>query len=145
MDIAAATPITIARALHAALEAGRHGDDLRPLFTDDATTLEQPNLIRPAGATASLDQMLAASSAGAGLLSEQRYELVGAHEVDDVAVLRVRWTGVVAREIGPFHGGQELVAHIAQFVRTREGRIASIETYDCYEPFGSGLPWPAAG
>ena len=28
-----------------------------------------------------------------------------------------------------------LTAHIAQFIETREGRVASIETFDCYERF----------
>jgi ketosteroid isomerase-like protein len=135
MDSAATTPITIARALHAALEAGRHGEDLRPLFTEDAMTLEHPNLVKPDGATSTLPQMLAASTAGTGLLSKQRYRLVDAQEVGDLAVLRVRWTGVIAQDVGPFHAGQELVAHIAQFVHVRDARIASIETYDCYEPF----------
>ena len=128
------TPIAITRRLHAALEAGRHGEDLRSLFTDDATTLEHPNLIKPAGATSDLAQMLSASTAGAGLLSSQRYEVRDALESGDLAVLRLRWTGVIGRDIGPFREGQRLTAHIAQFVHTRDGRIASIETYDCYEP-----------
>jgi hypothetical protein len=34
--------------------------------------------------------------------------------------------------------GQQLRAHIAQFVSTRDGRISKIETYDCYEPFSDG-------
>ena len=128
------TPIAIARRLHAALEAGWHGEDLRPLFADDATTLEHPNLIKPAGATSDVAQTLAASTAGAGLLSSQRYEVRDALESSDLAVLRLRWSGVIGRDIGPFREGQRLTAHIAQFVRTRDGRVASIETYYCYEP-----------
>lgn len=130
------SPISVARALHAALEGGRHGDELRALFMDDVTTLEHPNLIRPRGTPSDLAAMLAASSAGAGLLSAQRYEVRDALEVGDLAVLRIRWRGVVASDMGPFRAGQEPVAHIARFVRTRGGRIASIETYDCCEPFG---------
>lgn len=37
------SPITIARALHAALEAGKHGEEPRPFFTEDAVTIERPN------------------------------------------------------------------------------------------------------
>src|SRR5262249_43061643 len=59
------SPVTVARALYSAIEAGKHGDDLRPFFTVDATTLEHPNLIRPAGGTAKLEQMATASAAGA--------------------------------------------------------------------------------
>lgn len=36
-----------------------------------------------------------------------------------------------------FRAGQTLTAHIAQFISTRDGRIASIETFDCYEPFSA--------
>lgn len=129
------SPIAIARALHMALEAGEHGEALRSLFTDDAVTLERPNLVKPAGATSQLDQMLRASTAGAGLLSKQRYSVHSALEQGSIAVLRLTWTGEIARDVGPFHAGQRLTAHIAQFVETRDGRIAHIETYDCYEPF----------
>lgn len=131
----ASSPIEAARALHAALEQGLHGEQLRPYFTDDATTLEHPNAIKPAGATSELAEMLAASTAGAGLLREQRYDVREAAEVGDLAILRLRWTGVIAQDAGPFTAGQEFVAHIAQFVTTRDGKVAAIETYDCYEPF----------
>lgn len=129
------SPSTIARALHAALEAGKHGEALRELFTDDAKTLEHPNLIKPRGAQAPLAQMLAASTAGAGLLAQQRYEVRSAIDTGDTAVLRVTWTGTIARDVGAFRAGQVLTAHIAQFITVRDGRIASIETFDCYEPF----------
>ena len=130
------SPSAIAKALHAALEAGRHGDDLRPLLTHDATTIEHPNVLKPRGATSDLEQMLAASTVGAALLAEQRYDVHDAVETGDLAILRLTWTGVIARDVGPFRAGQRLSAHIAQFVRTRDGRVAGIETYDCYEPLG---------
>lgn len=130
-----ASPLTVARALHAALEAGQHGDALRPLFTDDAATTEHPNLIKPAGAVTPLDAMIANSRAGAGLLATQRFELRSAIEVGSTAIVRLRWTGEIARDVGPFRKGQVLTAHVAQFIETRDGKIASIETFDCYEPF----------
>ena len=128
------SPIAIARALHAALESGQHGDALRALFTEDARTLEHPNLIKPSGATIELAQMLPASSAGAGLLAKQTYEVHSALELGSLAVLRLTWTGVIAQGVGPFHAGQVLTAKIAQFIQTRDGRVALIETYDCYHP-----------
>ena len=50
-------------------------------------------------------------------------------------VARLTWTGEVARDAGPFHEGQRLTAHIAQFAEVEGGRIRSIETFDCYEAF----------
>lgn len=131
------SPIAIARQLHAALEAGRHGQALSSLFTEDALTVERPNLIKPSGARTELAGMLQASTIGAGLLAKQSYAVHSALEHGSLAILRLTWTGEIAKDIGPFRQGQVLTAHIAQFIDTRDGRIASIETYDCYEPFSA--------
>ena len=98
-------------------------------------TVEHPNLIKPRGAITELNAMLEASTAGAGLLSMQKYEVHSAIEQGPLAIFRLTWTGEVARDIGPFRKGQLLTAHIAQFIETRDGRVARIETFDCYEPF----------
>ncbi|MCA9519710.1 MAG: nuclear transport factor 2 family protein [Myxococcales bacterium] len=129
------TPTTVARALYAALEAGEHGHQLARFFTEDAITIEHPNRIKPRGGRADLPAMLAASNAGAGLLSEQRYDVRSCHDVGTMAVVRATWTGVIARDLGQFREGQRLVAHLAQFIDICDGRIARIETFDCYEPF----------
>lgn len=131
------SPIDVVRALHAALEAGKHGDELRPLFTEDAVTLERPNLLKPFGARTELEGMMKASTAGAALLARQSYDVQSAIAHGSLVVVRLTWTGEIARDVGPFHKGQKLTAHIAQFVETRGDRIASIETFDCYEPFDS--------
>ena len=129
------TPLEIARDLHRALEAGKSGAELRALFTDDAKTVERPNLIKPAGGVATLERMLAAAASGAELLAQQSYTVHHELELGNLAILRLTWTGVIRRSVGPFREGQELKAHVAQFIETRDGRIASIETFDCYEPF----------
>lgn len=130
----ALSPCEILRRLHAALEAGKHGDDLRDLFTEDAVTTERPNVLQPKGGTADLARMLEASKRGAGLLEKQSFDLLWAADVGSTAIVRLKWTGVIARAVGPFRQGQVLTAFIAQFVETRGDRIASIETFDCYEP-----------
>lgn len=124
-------PIT---SLHRALEAGQSGDQLRRYFTADAVTVEHPNLIKPTGARIALEQMLQASEAGAGLLSSQKYDVRSMVRAGDTTVVRLTWTGVIARDTGSFKAGDRLVAHIAQFVETRDGLISTIETFDCYEP-----------
>lgn len=128
-------PITVATSLLRALEAGHRGEDLRKYFAPTASTTEHPNRLKPEGARTTLDRMLAASEAGAGLLSSQRYDVRSAVAVGDTAILRLTWSGVIARDADPFRPGDELVAHIAQFVETAGGLITSIETFDCYEPF----------
>lgn len=121
--------------LYAALEAGTNGEQLRDLFTPDATTTEHPNLITPNGSVRDLGQILAGSVAGAGLLARQRYDVHDVRAAGDSTVIRLTWTATIARDAGPFTAGQQLTAHIAQFVRTEGDRICAIETFDCYEPF----------
>ena len=129
------SPTEVVRRLYRALEDGRSGRELEPLLTEDAITITHPNLIAPRGSRAARREMLAASEGGARLLAKQTYNIRSAIEVGDTAIVRLTWTGAVARSVGPFREGQVLTAHIAQFVETREGRIASIETFDCYDPF----------
>ena len=130
----------VIRALYSGLESGAHGEALRGLFTAGASSVEHPNAFNPAGSRRSLDEMLAASTAGAGLLREQSYDVRSCIVAGDLAILRVRWTGIVARDVGPLRTGRSLVADIAQFVQIDGQRIAAIETYDCYEPLDHQRP-----
>lgn len=129
------TALDILSNLHRALEDGIAGEALRAHFTDDAVTEEYPNRIKPEGARLDLATIVADSVRGAGLLRRQRYDVQTSYEVGDTAIVRLTWTGEVAHDIGPFSAGQVLTAHIAQFVETRDGRVAHIATYDCYDPF----------
>ncbi len=99
------------------------------------TVTEYPNLVKPTGGTAGPAEMLAASRAGARLLSAQRYDVHHAAQYGNTAILRLTWTGTVGDDIGAFRAGQQLTAHIAQFITVRHDRISAIATYDCYEPF----------
>src|SRR5919107_3040030 len=98
-------PIETAQALHTAIELGRVGQELEDLFTADATVTEYPNLIKPAGATADLPQLLAASRAGARLLSAQRYDVHHAAAYGNTAIMRLTWSGTVAADAGQFVAG----------------------------------------
>jgi ketosteroid isomerase-like protein len=127
--------IETAQALHNAIELGRVGQDLENLFTDDVCFIEYPNLVKPSGGTLGLRDMLASSRAGARLMASQRYDVHHVAQHGKTAILRLTWTGTVGVDVGRFTAGQQLTAHIAQFVTTRDGRISAIATYDCYEPF----------
>lgn len=129
------TSLSALRALHLALESGLAGEPLRELFTPDATTTEYPNRLNPAGGSFDLARILAGSEAGAALLSQQRFDVHSTLESGSIVVARLTWNATIAHDRGPFTAGQQLTAHIAQFVEVEEGRIKSIATYDCYEPF----------
>jgi ketosteroid isomerase-like protein len=126
------TPEEVVRALYATLE---RGESLAKLFTEDARTIEHPNRLKPKGAVSPRDVMIANSEVGASILATQRYDVHSVLALGDVVAVRLTWSGVLARDAGSLRAGQSLVAHVAQFVQVREDRIASIETYDCYEPF----------
>jgi ketosteroid isomerase-like protein len=127
----------LVRSFYHAIEAGRHGDQLGEFLSSEARTIEHPNAIAPQGRVADRAAMLAGSTAGAKLLSSQRYDVRSLAEIDGTVAVRLTWTGVIANAAGPFTAGQRLTAHIAQFVRISDGKIAEIETYDCYEPFAT--------
>lgn len=129
------SPIEVAQALHTAIELGRVGQELEDLFTDDATVTEYPNLVKPSGGSADRTKVLASSRAGARLLSVQHYDVHHAAQYGNTAIMRLTWSGTVAADVGGFAAGQQLTAHIAQFITVRDGRISAIATYDCYEPF----------
>lgn len=132
--------VAAALALPRALEGGVHGDALRPLYAETVVSIEHPNPISPRGSTSDLDHIVATSTAGAALLSSQRYAIRDVHEIGDLVIFRYTWTGVVAQDQGPFRSGQELTAQVAAFATITNGRISHFETYDCFEPFGEASP-----
>ena len=94
------TPLDALRSLHRSLEAGRSGEELRPHWHPSAKIREYPNTIAPQGALRDLDDTLAASERGAGLLASQTYEEVESFELADRAIMRLTWTGVVGAAAG---------------------------------------------
>ena len=129
------TALGILQKLHRAIESGQTGDALAAYWADDIVTTEYPNLIVPEGGSHDLAEMKAGSERGAGLLSSQTYDVFESHDLGELAIVRLTWTGIVATAVGPFEKGKVLTAHITQFVRAKDDKIVSIATYDCYEPF----------
>jgi ketosteroid isomerase-like protein len=127
--------IETAQALHSAIELGRFGQELEDLFTEDVAFTEYPNRVKPSGGIQGLQDMLTSSRAGARLLAQQRYDVHHASQHGNTAIMRLTWMGTVGADVGPFMVGQQLTAHIAQFITVRDGRISAIASYDCYEPF----------
>lgn len=120
-----------------ALESGVVGEELAAHWTGDVETITHPNALAPSGSRADRAAMIAASRSGAALLSHQRYEIHDLRAVDDLVIARITWTGEVAADAGGLRAGQTLTAQLAQFFDLRAGRIARIETFDCYQPLGA--------
>jgi hypothetical protein len=115
-------------------------DELAELVDPGIRFIERPNLVNPAGSERDLAAIHAGLEAGRRLLAWQSYE-VRDHLVDgDTVVTRMRWTGELAIDAGPWPAGTRMAAWCVAHYRLSEGRIVSIEQHDCYEQ-----PSPATG
>ena len=105
--------------------------DLHAVVDPGARFREMPNPIAPTGAVRDLAQTTEGFLAGKRRLAAQRIDIDEILVVpDDRAVVRSTWRGRV--------GETDVVAHMAGFLRVRDGRIVEHVTYDCYEPFAFG-------
>ncbi len=107
--------------------------ELDEMLAPDVRFLERPNIFNQAGSDRDRATMLRGLEVGRSLLSTQRFEPL-AHVVDgDVVVTRMRWSGELAADAGPFRAGTKLTAWCVAHITIRAGRIAHIEQHDCYE------------
>jgi ketosteroid isomerase-like protein len=131
---------TVQRFLDAFNDGWPTEDDLDELVTPDVRFLERPNLVNPAGSERDAAAMRAGLQAGRALLAWQRYDVRDHLPSGDTVVTRMRWTGELAIDAGPWTKGTKLSAWCVAHYRLRDGKIAEIEQHDCY-----GAPEPPAG
>ena len=110
-------------------------DDLRGVLAPDVSIVEHPNALVRSGARRDLAQTLEGFRRGKAILRAQTFDVHDVLVQGDRAAVRATWTGVIAHDVGPFHAGQELTAHVAALLVVRDGLVVEHETYDCYEPF----------
>ena len=109
-------------------------EELDELLAPDVRFIERPNLINPKGGDRDAAGMRAGIAVGRQLLAWQSYE-VRDHVADaDTVVTRMRWTGELAIDAGPWPKGTRLSAWCVAHYRFVGGRISHIEQHDCYEP-----------
>lgn len=118
--------------LYACIERGAVAD-VRALFAPEVAFREFPNRVKPQGAFADLDGMQENLRAGAQLLSKQTFAVRSMLQQGPEVAVRLTWTGTMARDAGAYRAGETLTAHVAQFFRLQDGKIAAMETYDCFE------------
>jgi len=110
--------------------------ELTELLDPDVRVVERPNMITPAGSERDGAAMRAALEKGRQLLAWQSYE-VRDHVADgDTVVTRMRWTGELAVDAGPWRAGTRMSAWCVAHYRLSGGRIVRIEQHDCYEQPG---------
>ena len=108
-------------------------EELDELLTPDVTMIERPNLLKPAGGSRDAEGMRAGIDAGRRLLAWQMYEPRDHVASGDTVVTRMRWSGELAVDAGPWPAGTRLSAWCVAHYQIKNGRIASVEQHDCYD------------
>ena len=121
-----------------AIESGTHGDALREFLHPDVEQIDYPSLMNPQGGRRGLAEILAASTAGAGMIDEQRYEVRRVVASGDDLVVQVDWHGTVALPIGTVPVGPRLHSNSVISFGIEGDRIRRVEAYDCYDPLPVG-------
>jgi ketosteroid isomerase-like protein len=108
-------------------------DELAELVAPEVRVVERPNLINPAGSERDAAAMRAALERGRQLLAWQSYEVRDHLAGGDTVVTRMRWSGELAVDAGPWPAGTRMAAWCVAHYRLAAGRIVHIEQHDCYE------------
>jgi ketosteroid isomerase-like protein len=109
-------------------------EELADVLAPDVRFVERPNLLNAAGSERDAAGMRAGLESGRALLAWQSYDVRDHVAEGDTVVTRFRWQGELAADAGPWPAGTRLSAWCVAHYRLRDGRIASIEQHDCYEP-----------
>ncbi|WP_224370064.1 nuclear transport factor 2 family protein [Hyalangium versicolor] len=118
-----------------AVEQGASDEAFSQFCHPDFTHQEYPNRLFPTGKVRDADACRESSKRGKQVLTAQHYEVRTTVASGDTVALEMDWTGTLAVPLGSVPVGGQLHARIGQFFTFRDGRIASIRNYDCYEPF----------
>lgn len=121
-----------------ALESGTHGDALLEFLHPDVEQVDYPSLMNPQGGRRGLAEILAASTAGAGMIDKQRYDVRRVVGSGDDLVVQVDWHGRVAQPFGTLPVGTRLHSNSVISIGIDGGRIRRVEAYDCYDPLPAG-------
>ena len=108
-------------------------DELAALVGPDIRFTERPNLINPGGSERDPAALRAGLEAGRQLLAWQSYEVRDHVASGDTVVTRMRWSGELAADAGPWPAGTRMSAWCVAHYRLAAGRIVRIEQHDCYE------------
>jgi ketosteroid isomerase-like protein len=108
-------------------------DDLAELLAPEVRFVERPNLINPAGSERDAAAIRAALAVGRQLLAWQSYEIRDHVASGDTVVTRMRWSGELAVDAGPWPAGSRMSAWCVAHYRLAGEHIVHIEQHDCYE------------
>jgi len=113
-------------------------EELDELLTPGVRFVERPNQVNPRGSERDAAAIRNGIEAGKKLLAWQRYDVRDHVARGEVVVTRMRWSGELAVDAGPWLKGTRLSAWCVAHYRFEDGRIAEIEQHDCYDPVAAG-------
>jgi len=118
-----------------AMETAANHEAVAEFFTDDAIAIEYPNRITNTTARRDLTAMRLAGERGRQVCPKQHYELHSAMAIGNLVAVELTWTATLGVALGKTPVGGEIRAHFGAFYECRDGKIASIRNYDCFDPF----------
>jgi ketosteroid isomerase-like protein len=127
--------LAIVKAYLRAVEHGAPFEEVRTFFTDDVVQRELPNQLVPNGATRRLPELAEAAARGRTVVTAQRYDIQSELAAGDRVAIEARWTGTLAIPFGTIPAGGALTATVGVFFQLRDGKIASQNNYDCFDPW----------
>ena len=107
--------------------------ELDELLAPEIRFVERPSLVSPKGSERDAAAMRAGIEAG-GSCSRGSATRCATTSRAATVVTRMRWSGELAIDAGPWPQGTTLTAWCVAHYRLAEGRIVEIEQHDCYEP-----------
>ncbi len=101
-------------------------DAVARLLHPDASVVEHPNKISPAGKTYDKAALRAAGERGKAVMTSERYEIRSMIVEGPRAAVSIAWTGTLAN-------GATMRAQICSVIEVRDELIYRQEQYDCFE------------
>jgi len=127
--------LALARAYLAAIERFAPAEELEAFLDAGVVQEEFPNRLLANGATRDLAALREAGVRGKALLGAQRFDVQNAVAQGDTVALEIVWTGTLGIPFEHVPVGGTLRARFAFFMEFRDGRIAKMRNYDCFDPW----------
>ncbi len=122
------------RRLFAAIERG-DATALLGFYAENAVQVEHPNQLKPKGDRRAPAAMAKDLARGKQMLREEHYEVLSATESGEMVAVQVKWTGIVAIDLGALKTGDAMVCESGIFMRFQGDKIIEQHNYDCFEDF----------
>ncbi|MDB4882574.1 MAG: hypothetical protein JWL95_1340 [Gemmatimonadetes bacterium] len=127
--------LALVRRFLEAMENAGETETIESFFTHDAIAIEYPNRITSTTAQRDLTAMRLAGQRGRQVCLRQHYDLHSAIAMGNLVAVELTWTATLGVALGNTPVGGEIRAHFGAFYECRDGKIAAVRNYDCFEPF----------